>query len=71
MFNKAGNASHAVFKTVPSTSVARTVLLTVSSQILTGEYLFSDYALNRAADGSLTWVAPGALATGVVPTWAT
>ncbi len=71
VFNPAGNASHAVFKTVPSTSVARTVLLTVSSQILTGEYLFSDYALTRAGDGSLTWSAPGALATGVVPTWAT
>ncbi len=71
VFNPGANASHAVFKTVPSTSVVRTVLLTVSSQILTGEYLFSDYALNRAADGSLTWVAPGALAGGAVPTWTT
>ncbi len=71
VFNKTANMSHAVFKTVPSTSVVRTVLLTVSSQILTGEYLFSDYALTRAGDGSLTWTAPGALANGAVPTWAT
>lgn len=69
VFNDATDQSHDVFKTVPSTSVARTVTLVVSGQTLAGEYLFSDYALTRAADGSLTWSAPGALATGVVPTW--
>ena len=69
VFNPAANQSHAVFKTVPSTSVARTVTLVVSAQTLAGEYLFSDYALTRAGDGSLTWSAPGVLATGVVPTW--
>ena len=69
VFNPAADQSHDVFKTVPSTSVARTVTLVISSQTLAGEYLFSDYALTRAADGSFTWVAPGALATGVVPTW--
>ena len=69
VFNPATDASHDVFKTVPSTSVARTVTLTVSSQTLAGEYLFTDYALTRAGDGSLTFSAPGVLATGVVPTW--
>ena len=69
VFNPAADQSHAVFKTVPSTSVVRTVLLTVSTQTLTGEYLFTDYALTRAGDGSLTFSAPGVLATGVVPTW--
>ncbi len=69
VFNDDANQSHAVFKTVPSTSVARTVTLTVSSQTLAGEYLFTDYALTRAGDGSLTWTAPGVLATGVVPSW--
>ena len=69
VFNPATDASHDVFSTVPSTSVARTVLLVVSSQTLTGEYLFTDYALTRAGDGSLTFSAPGVLATGVVPTW--
>ena len=70
VFNDASGQSHDVFKTVPSTSVARTVTLTVSSQTLAGEYLFTDYALTRAGDGSLTFSAPGVLATGVVPTWA-
>ncbi len=69
VFNDATNQSHDVFKTVPSTSVARTVTLVVSGQTLAGEYLFSDYALTRAADGSLTWSAPGALSDGTVPTW--
>ncbi len=69
VFNPAADQSHAVFKTVPSSSVARTVTLTVSSQTLAGEYLFTDYALTRAGDGSFTFSAPGVLATGVVPTW--
>ena len=70
VFNDASNAAHDVFKTVPSTSVARTVTFVVSGQTLPNEMLFSDYALTRAADGSLTWTAPGALANGTVPTWA-
>ena len=70
VFNDASGQSHDVFKTVPSTSVARTVTLTVSGQTLAGEFLFTDYALTRAGDGSLTFSAPGVLATGVVPTWA-
>ncbi len=69
VFNDATDQAHDVFKTVPSTSVARTVTLVVSAQTLPGEYLFTDYALARAGDGSLTWTAPGVLATGVVPTW--
>ena len=69
VFNDATDQAHDVFKTVPSTSVARTVTLVVSSQTLAGEYLFTDYALARAEDGSLTWTAPGLLATGVVPSW--
>jgi hypothetical protein len=64
------SASHSVFATVPSTSVARTTSLTVSAQSLPNEVLYSDYALTRAADGSLTWVATGSLADGTVPTWA-
>lgn len=69
VFNDAAGASHPVFKTVPSTSVARTVSIAVSGQTLAAECLFTDYSLNRAADGSLTWSAPGALADGTVPTW--
>ena len=69
VFNDAADQSHDVFKTVPSTSVACTVTLVVSGQTLAGEYLFTDYALTRAADGSLTWAAPGVLSDGTVPTW--
>lgn len=66
----ATTSSHAVFKTVPSTSVARTVTLTHAAQTLACETLFTDYALTRAASGELTWTAPGVLSDGSVPTWA-
>lgn len=68
-FNDAVDRQHAVFKTVPSTSVVRTVAITVSGQILNNECLFTDYALTRNANGELTWSAPGVLADGTVPTW--
>lgn len=70
VFNDASNMSHAVFATVSSTSVARTVTITISGQSLPCETFFSDYSLSRAATGELTWTAPGALAGGAVPTWA-
>ncbi len=69
VFNDATDQEHDVFKTVPSTSVARTVTATVSSQTLPNEILFTDYAITRGADGALTWTAPGVLADGTVPTW--
>lgn len=69
VFNDAANASHAVLKTVPSSSVARTTTLTVSGQTLATECLYTDYALTRAQDGSLVWTSPGVLADGTVPTW--
>jgi len=68
VFNATG--SHLVFRTVPSTSVARTCTNTVNGVTLAGELLFSDYQLTRADSGELTWSAPGALADGTVPTWA-
>jgi len=70
VFNDASNLSHDTFKTVPSTSVARTTTLVVSGQTLAGELLYTDYALTRAQSGELTWTAPGVLADGTVPTWA-
>ena len=70
VFNDASNMSHDVFKTVPSSSVARTTTLTISSQVLAGELFYTDYALGRSSSGELTWSAPGALAGGAVPTWA-
>jgi hypothetical protein len=68
VFNAA--VSHLVFRTVPSTSVARTSTLTVNAVTLAPELLFTDYALERGDDGALTWTAPGALSDGTVPTWA-
>ena len=70
VFNDASNQSHAVFATVPSSSVARTTTLTISGQVLAGELFFTDYALSRSSSGELTFSAPGALAGGAVPTWA-
>lgn len=69
VFNDAAGASHVVFKTVSSTSVARTTTATVSGQTLANELLYTDYQLTRADDGALTWSAPGVLADGVVPAW--
>jgi hypothetical protein len=69
VFNDATNQAHEVFRTVPSTSVARTTTITVSGNTLAPEVLYTDYALTRAADGSLTWSAPGVLSDGTVPTW--
>lgn len=69
VFNDAANLSHTVFKTVPSTSVNRTVSIGVSGQTLANECLFTDYSLTRAQEGSLTWTAPGVLADGTTPTW--
>lgn len=62
--------AHGVFGSVPSTSVARTVTLTISGVTLACETLFTDYGTTRAQSGELTWTAPGVLANGSVPTWA-
>lgn len=72
VFNPAANMSHAVFSSVPSTSVNRTtnIVPTASAHpFLVFEALYSDYAVSRSASGELTWEAPGALADGTVPTW--
>jgi hypothetical protein len=69
VFNPSANASHSVFKTVPSTSVLRTVSTAIASQTLAMEMLFSDYNLTRGNDGAFTWTAPGVLADGTVPAW--
>lgn len=65
--------SHTVFKTVPSTSVQRTVTLvitgTVGANTLTNECIFTDYAITRGSDGALTFTAPGVLANGTAPAW--
>jgi hypothetical protein len=66
----ATTSSHAVFSTVPSTSVNRTVSMTMNGKSLPNETLFTDYQITRPATGEDTWQAPGVLADGTVPTWA-
>jgi hypothetical protein len=61
--------SHAVFKTVPSTRVARTTLLAISGQTLTAVLLYTDYSFERSEDGSLVFTAPGQLSNGTAPAW--
>ena len=68
--NFAANAAHDVFKTVPSTSVARTTTLTVAGKTLANEVLYTDYPLQRSNSGELTASVPGVLADGTVPLWA-
>lgn len=70
VFNAASNMSHDVFKTVPSTSVNRTVTQTVNGVTLAMEMIASDYQLTRSDSGELTFSVPLALSDGAVPTWA-
>jgi hypothetical protein len=71
VFNPAANLSHAVFSTVPSTSVLRTVNIVVNTKTLdqSAAVMFTDYANTRATGGEFTWTAPGVLGSGAVPTW--
>jgi hypothetical protein len=70
VFNDASNMSHDVLKTVPSTSVTRTLTLAHSGQTLANEVKVNDYSLSRAQGGALTYTAPCELADGAVPAWA-
>lgn len=62
-------SSHEVFKTISSTSVARTQTFTHSAKTMATEMLYTDYALTRAAGGEFTYSVPGVLSDGTVPTW--
>jgi hypothetical protein len=69
-FDDGSNLAHAVFRTVSSTSVERTMTIVISGQTLANEVLLTDYALTRAQSGEFTWSVPFQLADGSVPTWA-
>lgn len=69
VYNNAANQSHAVFKTISSTSVPRLVTITVNGTTIAPTCILTDYPLTRATGGALTWAVPGALSNGVVPTW--
>lgn len=70
VFDPDANKSHDVFKTVPSTSVVRTVSLAIASKTLANECIATDYALTRAASGEFTWKVPLILCDGATPAWA-
>jgi hypothetical protein len=69
-FNPAADRQHAVLST-GDLRVARTLLLTVSAQILTNEVLFTDSKYTRSANGEFTGQHPFVLQSGIVPTWTT
>ncbi len=71
VFNAAANMSHAVFSTIPSTSVNRAVLVQATStgSTISTNCILTDYSITRSNAGDLTWSVPGALADGAVPTW--
>jgi hypothetical protein len=76
VFNTAANMSHAVFKTIPSTSVVRSVEFdpigtATGAPVFVSNQLLTDYQVTRANSGELTWQVPGSLADGTVPTWST
>jgi hypothetical protein len=69
IFNDASNVSHDVFKTIPSSSITRTVSFAASGQTLAVEAILLDYGLTRGQDSSLIWAVNGQLQSGSVPTW--
>lgn len=77
VFNSASaNLSHDVFKTIPSTSVTRSVEIdpigtATGAPVLIANCLLTDYQITRTNTGELTWQVPGSLADGAVPAWTT
>lgn len=69
VFNPAAGMSHAVFSTIPSTTVPRLVTVVINGKTLAPTLNLTDYSLTRAAAGEFTWSVPGVLQSGQVPTW--
>lgn len=66
-------SSHAVFSTVPTTSVQRATAIQVTNSGGTPQLnlnvIYTDYQITRANTGELTWQVPGQNVDGTVPTW--
>jgi hypothetical protein len=72
VFNSAANMSHAVFSSVPSTSVIRATQVTPTSSTypyLSANVFYSSYDIARSATGELTWSTEGSLGDGSTPSW--
>lgn len=57
------------FRTLAAGQLGRTIAIAVSGDTLSEDCLFTDFALNRAADGSLTFNAPAVLSDGALAGW--
>lgn len=66
----AAPSSHDCFKTISSTTVARTTSIALSGQTLAVEAWLTDYQLSRAQSGETTITVPAVLQDGTAPTWA-
>src|SRR5258707_2031314 len=51
VFNAGANLSHAVFSTIPSTSVARLITMVVNAKTLAPTCILTDYQLTRPQTG--------------------
>lgn len=76
VFNNAANLSHAVFASISSTRVVRSVEMaptgnTTGNPKLLINCILTDYQVTRSNTGELTWQVPGQLADGATPTWTT
>jgi hypothetical protein len=63
------NLAHDVFKSVPSSSVERTVAIVVAAKTLSMEMMPTDYQIKRDDTAKLEWTVPLVLSNGAVPTW--
>lgn len=73
VYNTASNMSHAVLKTLTSTSVPRNVKIeptSGSTPYLSCLCIGTDYAITRSNTGELTWTTPFVLSDGTTPAWA-
>lgn len=68
--NPDASKSHVTLANVTDRRTARTVTIVIGGKTLAAEILFTDYSLNRGADGSLPWTAPGVLSNGTPAAWA-
>lgn len=76
IFNAAANMSHAVFSTISSTRVNRSIEFapigtTTGNPKLLNNCLLTDYQVTRANTGALTWQVPASLADGATVAWTT
>mgnify|MGYP007083425111 FL=1 len=69
VFDDASNMEHDIFKNIATNTASRTVVAAHSGQTLTMEMYFTDYALSRGQDGSLTFSAPASLANSTSYGW--